>query len=130
MVQYIKNLTKMECYNLGHAFKFFVFLVFVKTSLKQSGESSDVKNESNINIHGSLLKIQNVQNSNERVYTCIAVDEAGNTKTQNISLKIIDNDDDDDDDDKNKGTGNKTTSLLVIPVFLIVVNFAWLFLDE
>ena len=101
----------------------------MKSSLKQAGESSDVKNDSNINIHGSLLKIQNVQNSNERVYTCIAVDEAGNIKSQNISLRIIDNDDD-NDDDKNKGTGNKSTSLLVIPVFLIVVNFAWLFLDE
>lgn len=69
-------------------------------------------------IAGNLLQIRNVQKYHEGLYTCVAADESGDTKTQKIVLKITEN---------NDNGGNKAVKhslLLLISACLIFATFA------
>lgn len=74
-----------------------------------------VKNNANMTVVQNRLEIKHVQTHHHGLYTCIATDGDGNTKSQNISLKI------------NKNCGRKNDSSLIV-IYLLVHVYSFCFI--
>lgn len=77
--------------------------------------SEVVKNNANMTVVQNRLEIKHVQTHHHGLYTCIATDGDGNTKSQNISLKI------------NKNCGRKNDSSLIV-IYLLVHVYSFCFI--